>query len=656
MTDFYLGQILFLLGVTVAVVLALQRLHVPTLLAYLVAGVLVGPNTPGPSIDPGPLQPLAEFGIVFLLFTIGLSFSIPQLHALRHVVLGMGTAQVVLSTAVVGVIAWLAGLPPAAAFVIGAVFAQSSTTIIGRQLAEQSEAESRHGRLSLAMSVFQDVTAVPFVIIIPALAAGALAAGSLGGTLALAGAKAVLALALVYAGGRWLLPPLFHRVAARRSAELFTLTVLLVSLTAAAITEALGLSMAFGAFLAGMMLGETQFRHQVESAIRPFRDVLLGLFFVGIGMLFDPGEAIGTLHWALAGALLLLTVKTALVTGIVRLGGIDTQTAWRSGLILAVGGEFGFALLAIALAAQVIEPTVGQIALSAVLLSMIAAPFLIRYNDRIARWLSPAAAAPAGTPLHFPTDAALLSHHVIICGYGRIGQNVGRFLEEEDIPYVALDLDPERVRQAHLAGERVFYADSSDPHILDAVGLASARLVVVSHDDVAAALKVLQHVRASFPELPVMVRTRDEAPVEMLQKAGAVEVVPETLEAGLMIATNALLLLKVPLARIIRRLRGQRLSHYHLLREVLRGEDKLDAGSELPGADRMRPVVLPAGGSACGCRLADLELAGVLVTALVRNGKRSLAPAAETVLEAGDVVVLFGPALDIEAAARRLLA
>lgn len=655
MTDQYLNLALLLLGTTVAAILLLRRLNVPSILAYLAVGVLVGPHTPGPIIDPAPVRALAEFGIVFLLFTIGLSFSLPQLHALRHVVLSLGTAQVALTTAVVAAAAWLAGLPGAAAFVVGAVFAQSSTTVIERQLTDQHEEQTRHGRLSVALSVFQDVTAVPFVVVIPVLGGVAYAA-DLGSTLALALAKAVLAFVLVLAAGRWLLRPLFHVVAQRRSAEVFTLTVLFVSLAAAATTHALGLSMAFGAFLAGMMLGETEFRHQVETSIRPFRDVLLGLFFVGIGMLVEPVALLRIWYWAIAGAIALLAIKAILVAALVRLALGDILTAWRTALTLAVGGEFGFALLAIALAAQVIDAHAGQIALASVLVSMALAPFLIRHNHSIALRLAPLSARKDnGPPLQLPTDAALLSQHVIICGYGRIGQNVGRFLEEEKIPYVALDLDAARVKQAHLAGERVFYADSSEREILEAVGIATARLVVISHDDVAAALKVLHHVRALRPEVPVMVRTRDETHVDLLREAGATEVVPEALEAGLMIATHALLLLDVPLARIIRRYETQRASRYRLLREFFRGDDAIREDRADKTADGMTPVVVPVEGSVVGRAISELHLPNVAITALVRRGQRMLTPPPTTRLEVGDTLVLFGPAQDVDAAERVLL-
>jgi monovalent cation:H+ antiporter-2, CPA2 family len=652
MIDQFFPQTLLLLGVAVTVVVAFQRLRIPSSLGYLLVGIVLGPHTVGPVIDVQPIRALAEFGIVFLLFTIGLSFSLPQIHALRHLVLGLGTAQVLLTTLIVGFLAWLAGLPAAAAFVVGAVFAQSSTTMISKQLVEQGEEQRRHGRLGIALSLFQDVTAVPFVVIIPVLGTAAAGAGVLAGALGWAFAKAALACALVFVLGRWVLRPLFHLVAERRSAELFTLTVLFVSLIAAWATHRLGLSLAFGAFLAGMMLGETEFRHQVESTIRPFRDVLLGLFFVGIGMLFDPSAVLRIWHWALLGAMVLLFVKTVLVARIVRLAGIDAPTAWRIGWLLAVGGEFGFALLAIALDAGVIEPQVGQIVLTSVLFSIIVGPLFIRYNAALARWCAPRPTREGEDAAPPPSLEAIgrFRDHVIICGYGRIGQNVAHFLEKEHIPYVALDLDPARVKEAHAAGARVFYGDAAERDILEAVGLKTARLVVISHEDVSSALKVLHHLRAVRADLPVMVRTRDETRVRELRTAGAAEVVPETLEASLMIAAHALLLLDVPISRVVRRVREQREGRYRLLREFFRSDHR--SAERLPERDahRLWSVVLPADSPVVGRPLGEIDLAGVVVTALVRRRERRLTPPLETRLEAGDIVVLFGAPDDLRRA------
>ena len=648
-------QIVILLAVAVGIIAAFQRLHIPTSLGYLIVGFIVGPYTVGPIVDSQQIHALAEFGIVFLLFTIGLNFSLPQIHALRNVLLGLGTGQIVLTTAVVGILAWLAGLPPAAAFVIGAAFAQSSTTVISKQLAEQGEEMGRHGRLGTAMSVFQDVMAVPFLVVVPVLG-GTVGAAALLGMLGWAIAKAILAFAAVFFAGRWILHPLFHLVTERRSPELFTLTVLLVSLAAAWTTKELGLSMAFGAFLAGMVLGETEFRHQVEASIRPFRDVLLGLFFVGIGMLFDPALLPTVWHWALAGAAVLMLSKIVIVAQLVRWSGIDPQTAWRTGLLLAVGGEFGFALLAIALTAGAIDALTSQIALTSVLFSIIAAPILIRYNHAIAKVLAGRGRPPEDlAALRIdPAAAGELRNHVIICGYGRIGQSVGHFLEEENIPYVAIELDSTRVKEARFAGEPVFFGDAADRDVLDTLGLATSRLVVLSHEDLAAARRALEHIKSHRPDLPVMVRTRDESHVEELRAAGATEVVPETLEAGLMIASQALFLLDVPLVRIMRRVQEQRASRYRLLREYFSG-DAIAQGNVDWGGDRLHSALLADNSPAVNRPLAELDTEGVVVTALVRDGERRLRPAPDTQLLVGDTLVLFGSPDDLQRVERALL-
>jgi len=538
-----LSLILLLLAVTVAVVLTFQRLHIPTSLGYLLVGVILGPHTIGPIVNVPEFKAMAEFGVVFLLFTIGLNFSLPQLHALRHQVFGLGTGQVAFTTVVVGVAAWLAGLPAAAAFVIGAVFAQSSTTIIGSQLTEQKEESSPHGRLGLAMSVFQDVTAVPFLVVIPVLGM-AVSAELLAVELGWAMVKALLAFALVFYFGRWLLRPLFHLVTRRRSAEVFTLAVLLVALLAAWTTFSLGLSLAFGAFLAGMMLGETEFRHQVESSIRPFRDVLLGLFFIGIGMLFDPATIPHIWHWALLGALLLLVSKILLVAAMVKKSGIDTLTALRTALLLAVGGEFGFALLAIALDAKVIDLNVGQIALTAVLFSMIAGAFLIHFNHAIAtRLVNVRQDADQGIA-HSVSDAP--EPQVVIGGYGRVGHTVAVLLKASSVPFVAFDTDPQRVAQGRVDGLPVQYGDISDAEFLAAIHVERTSLVVITVDDHANALRTVAVLRNSYPHVPVIARARDLESSSRLIDAGATHAYPEAIEASLRLGATALRMLSIP--------------------------------------------------------------------------------------------------------------
>lgn len=539
--------IILLLGVTVAVVLLFQRLRIPTSLGYLLVGVILGPHTAGPTVYVPEFKALAEFGVVFLLFTIGLNFSLPQLHALRHQVFGLGTGQVVFTTLAVGIVVWLAGLPVAAAFVIGAVFAQSSTTIIGSLLSEQGEENSRHGRLGLALSVFQDVTAVPFIVIIPVLGVS-VGAAALAGALGWAMVKAVIAFALVFIAGRWLLRPLFHLVAERRSAELFTLAVLLVALLAAWTTNSFGLSLAFGAFLAGMMLGETEFRHQVESSMRPFRDVLLGIFFIGIGMRFDPAAIPPIWHWTLLGALLIVVSKTLIVAAMMRRGGADALQSWRTGLLLAVGGEFGLALIAIALDSGVIDEALGQIAITSVLLSMIVGAALIRFNHAIARLIvgkqrDELQPMPEGMP-----DAGDVQ--VVIGGYGRVGHTIAVLLKASGIPFVAVDHDAKRVARGRADGHPVLYGDISDPELLAAIRIERAALVVITIDHADKALRTVAHLRKASPQVPVIARARDLEATSHLLEAGATHAYPEAIEASLRLGATALQILRVPSADI----------------------------------------------------------------------------------------------------------
>lgn len=637
-----LTQILLLLGVTVFIILLFQRLHIPASLSYLLVGVVLGSHTAGPVVSEEYVKLIAEFGIVFLLFTIGLSFSMAQIYASRHTILGLGSAQVLLTTAVVALILWMMGLSAIVAFVIGAVIAQSSTTIILKQLVEQGEDQTRHGRLGVTMSVFQDITAVPFVVIIPVLAVASTQA--LVTDLSWALLKAVLAFTVVFLLGRYLFKPFFHLVTSRPSAELFTLTVLFVSLTAAWTTMSLGLSMAFGAFLAGMMLAETEFRHQVESTIRPFRDVLLGLFFISIGMLVNP-EIIPSI-WleALLGGIALLSIKFFLVATIVRVYGLDLQTALRTGLLLAVGGEFGFALLAIGIEANILEQEIAQIALTSVLFSMILAPFLIRYNKPIAAWLCFGQCTPDSLEAitenqELPQDAG---NHVIVCGFGRIGQIVGHMLEKEHIAYTALDMDAGRVKEARLAGESVYYGDSADLAVLEAVGLANAKLMLICHDDLPSALKSIKFARQLNAHVPILVRTRDESHVAELKQAGASEVIPETFEAGIMMSSHAMLALKMPLSKVALTLQTHRVDRYKMMRELFRSTIEINECSNLPAY--LHSIILTSGSSGIGKRISELNLDAekVQLNALVRHGERDLDPLEETLLQQDDVLVLFG--------------
>ncbi|RLW51645.1 MAG: hypothetical protein B6D69_08055, partial [gamma proteobacterium symbiont of Stewartia floridana] len=434
--------ILLLLAVSVLTVTLFRRMHLPPILGYLIVGILVGPFGGGLIASNEDTRFLAEFGVVFLLFTIGLEFSLPQMMAMKGAVFGLGGTQVLLTGIIAALIAWLFGLESSAALITGAVLALSSTAIVTKQLSEQVELNTDHGRLGISILLFQDLAVIPMLVIIPLLSAG----GSDGLLMPLVWAlvKATAVFAVIMAFGHWILRPLFHEIARARSAELFTMTVLLVSLAAAWLTHEAGLSLALGAFLAGMMLGETEYRHQIEADIRPFQDVLLGLFFITVGMRVDLSSLLPILHWVTLAAIVLIAFKAGIIFLIGYLSKRPIEASFRSGLLLAQGGEFGFVLLDLSLESSLLPSGTSQILFAAIIISMVISPFLIRYNGRLAQlFCSLRSSTVNQRPLdELVHEAEHLEQHVIICGYGRIGQNLGRLLQNEGFPYVALDLDP----------------------------------------------------------------------------------------------------------------------------------------------------------------------------------------------------------------------
>ncbi len=652
-----LHDILALLGSAVVIVAVFGRLKLPPILGYLFIGVIAGPHALGWFRDSTLTHSLGEIGVVFLLFTLGLEFSIPQFLAMHKTLLGLGGAQVLIGTLTGGGIAWLLGISWQGAVIVGGALAMSSTAMVVRQLTDQLELQALHGRLALGILLFQDLAAVPFLVMIPILAHGQHAAVAL--PLLAALTKGIVTFVLMLALGRWLLRPLFREVAAARSAELFTLTVLLVSLAAAWITSLMGLSLALGAFLAGMMLGETEFRHQIAANIRPFQDVLLGLFFITVGMQLNLGLLPSVWLWIVLIVLGLVLGKGPLIVLLTRLGGYDNEVALRTGVVLAHSGEFGFALLALALSNGLVSRADSQPILAAIVISMALTPLLVRYNGPLAGLLF--AHSRLGGPDRRVRDIVEAlreaTNHVIICGFGRIGQNMAGFLRAEGFHYVALDLEPARIKEAWEAGESVFFGDATHYKILEAVGLARARALIISFNDERSALKILQIVRAQRPELPVLVRSRDDASLERFLDAGATEVVPETLEASLMLALQLLLLLEVPLGKVMERIRTVRSNRYQLLRVFFRrtgAEQERAAGRD---HDRLASVYLPPGAYAIGAHLGDLHLEkeGVTVTAVRSGAQRYDSPDPQLVLRSGDVVVLGGAPEQLAQAEERLL-
>jgi monovalent cation:H+ antiporter-2, CPA2 family len=640
-----LEDVLLLLMATLAVVVGLRRLRLPLILAFLLVGMVVGPHALGWVEATETTETLAEFGIVFLLFTLGLEFSMPRLIAMRSEVLTLGGLQVAGTAGVVAATGVAFGLALPVAILLGGAVAMSSTAIVLRQLTEQDELNRTHGRLAFGVLLFQDLAFVPFLAL-----AGVLAAPQEAYTaaqIALAMGKAAVALLIVLAAGRWLLRPMFHEIASSGAPELFTFAVLFVAIGASWATHAAGLSFALGAFLAGMMLAETEYRYQVEAGIRPFRDTLLGLFFVTVGMQLDVPALMSHLPLVLALLAGLLFVKATIVTLAARPFAGQWFKALRAGVVLSPGGEFGFALLALVLDNRLVGAEFTQSLLAAITLSMLIAPVLIRHNKRVSRFLlRESGPAPSGLErLDAAHQALARREHVILCGYGRVGQNVARVLESEGFEFLAMDLDPVRVRIALAAGDAVVYGDAADDGMLKAAGLERANAVVVTFSDTARALSIVRAVRRLRSSLPILVRAADDAHLEELLEAGATEVVPETLEAALTLVTNALHMLDVPPSRVIRTIGEIRRQRYKTLRAVVRRDP---AGG--PGDDsglfreELHTVVLPPGAWSIGRTIEEIRGRGAEVsfTAVRRDGIVGRDPDPQMVLREGDVVVLFG--------------
>lgn len=648
-----LQSVLIVLACAVVAVVACRSLRLPAMIGYLVTGLALGPHALRLiSPEREDMRLLAEIGVVFLMFSIGLEFSLPRLRAMRRVVFGLGLAQVAATIALVTAAAAALGWGWQAGLALGGIVAMSSTAIVSKLLAERVELDSAHGREIIGVLLFQDLAVVPLLVVVPALGQPG---EELGAALAVALGKAVAALAIVILAGPRLMRGWLGVVARRRSNELFVLNVLLVILVMAYLTALAGLSMVLGAFLAGMLISETEYRFQVEEDIKPFRDVLLGLFFVTVGMMLDLGLVLRELLAVAALFAALMAGKFALIAALSRAFGAAPGTALRVGLAAAQAGEFGFVLLSLTSAAGFVPERFLQILLAAMIFSMLATPFLIQASDRIVMRLSRSEWLLRSLALHrVAVQSIEAERHVIILGYGRNGQRLARLLAAEGVRYVALDLDPERVREAAAAGDTVVFADSARREALVAAGIARAAAVVITFADANAAVRVLAHVHQLNAQVPVVVRARDEADIERLSAAGASEVVPEAFESGVMLASHTLVWLGMPLSRVMRRVAQVREEHYELLRGLFRGESD-EAGADAPPA-RLHSVTLDAQAHAVGRPLSELPLGGVQVRAVRRRDVRmNLAASDAGPLQPGDVVVLLGPPDALAAAEDQLL-
>jgi len=652
--------LIYLLAAVLGVV-ACRSLKLPPMLGYLAVGVVIGPHALAVAKNADGVRHLGEFGVVFLMFVIGLEFNLYKLRAMRKHVFGLGFFQVLLTmlgaTAAALGLAFMApalwGMSWQTALVLSGALAMSSTAIVVKLMTERLEMESEHGKRVMGILLFQDLAVVPLLVLIPALGA---TGEQLFATLGIATLKATIVIALLLVGGPLVMRWWLTLVARRKSEELFVLNLLLITLGLAWLTELAGLSLALGAFIAGMLISETQYKQQVETDIRPFHDVLLGLFFISIGMMLDWRLVLE--RWPLVLLLVTLPVlfKAALVTLLARGLGATAGVSLRTGLYLAQAGEFGFVLLTLAQANALVPAALLNPILASMVLSMLATPFIIMYSNRLvmklvsSEWLQQSLQMTS-----IARKSINVNKHVIICGYGRCGQNLARMLEQEGIPYMALDLDPDRVRQAAAAGDSVVFGDAARLQALMAAGLARASAVVITYLEIPGAMKVLAHIRAHAPQVPVIVRTQDDHDLEALQQAGATEVVPEAIEGSLMLASHALALVGVPMRRVIRIVQDQRDARYNLLRGYFHGAD--DDSVDEPNQERLSSLTLPLGAKSIGKVLSHLALSAldVRVVSLRRSGGKVMAVAQDPLIEDGDTLVLSGKAEMLAMAEQKLL-
>ncbi|MGJ8693761.1 MAG: cation:proton antiporter domain-containing protein [Thalassotalea sp.] len=645
-------ELLAILTSAVIIVFFFRKFNLPAILAYLVAGTLVGEHGFAWAHDNVDYEHFAELGIVFLLFTLGLEFSLPRLIAMRHLVFSVGGKQVLFSLVTFTVIAMLLGQSFASAFVIAGILALSSTAIVIRQLSETGAMKRKSGQLAVAVLLFQDIAVVPLLIVIPMLAQEA-------GTgmiyeLLFALIKGIFVVALLMFTGKWFLPRLFNLIAQVRTDELFVLTTLLVTLVASALTQWFGLSMALGAFLAGMMLGESQYKHQLEADIRPYRDILLGLFFITVGMKLDVAYLINSPLLIVAVMLGFMAIKILIIKLLAVSAGERAKDGYASGIMLAQMGEFGFVLIALANQVNVLPAEIASLLLGAGILSMAITPYMVNKARSWSLKLTKADVKEDNEILQTLPSNTQLTDHVIICGFGRIGQTVSRFLKQDNIPFVAIDIDPLRTRKAREAGENVLFGSSRQSELLHAAELSKAKLVVIAFGEDKQSIEVIQKVRSLSPNVPILVRTRNDDHLEALKAAGANEVVPESLEGSLMLVSQVLSLTGVPFSRIIKRVQNERKSHYNHLHGFFQGEHTDMSPDAIERLEFAHGTLLTDDCYAVGKTIAQLNLEQrkVHVIAMKRNGIETEMPVTDIMLKAQDTLIFRGKPHRVEKAER----
>ncbi|WP_076542887.1 monovalent cation:proton antiporter-2 (CPA2) family protein [Shewanella sp. UCD-KL21] len=641
-------HILSMLVIAIVAISLLRRVGLPPILAYLLTGVFSGPSG-FHWFTQAQMHSVAELGVVLLMFSLGLEFSVPKLWSMRRTVFGLGSAQVTFTALIAGLVAYLFGQNMVAAVVIGSAVALSSTAIVLKLVNDQGWMRRRHGELSVSVLLFQDIAVVPLLIVLPLLSPSSEAMGAV--EIAWGLFTGILAFLALMSFGKWILPRIFDEVARSRSNELFVLSTLVVVLVTGAFTQWLGLSMALGAFIAGMLLGESQYRRQLEADIRPFRDLLMGLFFISIGMLLN-FAIVAEFWWQILLILIaVLMTKILVVFGLLKLGGEQFKVALSTAISLAQVGEFSFVVLALAVNYQLLETQMSTILVMVAVLSMSIAPWLVRHCVDIAAKIEGKTNSKDQMDEEFilpsPDDGDL----VLILGYGRVGQTIARFLKTEAVPFVVLDLDPKRVSEARAAGEPVYFGDACKMGLLKQIGIRRASMVVITFGESRQVEDCLALSRKLAPETKIIVRTTDDAELENLTQAGATQVIPEKLEGSLMLVSQVLYKCGVPLPRIIKRLESERRNHYQYLHGFFTGAET-DFTLEL-----LHAVALDTGADAIGKKLTDIDWSQfhVEARAVRRKGEELSPPPDDWVFERRDIVMVVGKPRAIEAVEEHLL-
>lgn len=650
-----LGNIVILMAVAVVTVWLFKRINLPPILAYLFCGILAGPDLLALFEHPEDMQNFAELGIVFLLFSLGLEFSLPKMLAMRHLVFGVGLAQMVLTTLVFMGIAMLLGFDGKPSFVIGGIIALSSTAIVIKQTSDLGILNTHRAKIAVSILLFQDLAVVPLLILVPLLTADS--EQSLGIAISMAFLKGLIVVGILLSIGKWVLPKVFREVARTKTDELFVLTTIMVALMAAGLAFSFGLSMALGAFLAGMMLGESKYKYQLEADIRPFRDILMGLFFITIGMRLELHNLPSQLHWALLGLVIIVLLKVVLIRISAEIFKLGKQDAWAAGLKLCQMGEFSFVLAALAVDQAILNSEQGSLLLTIGVMSMAITPWLVDQSPKIARAISPEAVPNVKGIDQLSVKDQQLRDHVLIFGFGRVGQSVSRLLKIEAIPYMVVEADPIRVHESQSAGQPVYFGDVKQKDILRSMGIERAKLILITFDQHEKAMSVIHLVKSLYPDLPVVVRTRSDHRMEELLGAGASQVVPEILEGSLMLVTQVLQLSGVPMSRILKRVRKERKGHYANMHDLF--------PPEIPDLDYvkqdklgfMHSVILTQDAYAVGKSLQQLNLQQwrVNVKGLRRDNHEFAEPDENMILSVGDVIVISAKPRKVERAERFLL-